>query len=46
MSEEEFDTHEEVYGKKGADVKYSDERCPICNSRIDELGYCACGAVG
>jgi hypothetical protein len=18
-------------------------RCPICNSRIDEYGYCACG---
>ena len=25
-------------------VKYSDDRCPICNSRIDSLGYCACGA--
>jgi hypothetical protein len=25
-------------------VKYSDEVCPNCGSRIDELGYCACGA--
>jgi hypothetical protein len=31
---------------KHMNVKYSDERCPFCNSRIDEYGYCACGAGG
>jgi len=20
-----------------------EQRCPICNSRIDEFGYCGCG---
>ncbi|MEM4311867.1 MAG: hypothetical protein QXX95_05705 [Nitrososphaerales archaeon] len=31
--------------KKKMDSKYSEETCPICGSRIDELGYCACGAT-
>jgi hypothetical protein len=30
---------------KKMDAKYTDERCPFCNSRIDEFGYCACGAA-
>lgn len=41
MSEEE-EIPEEV--KKHMNV-YTDERCPICNSRIDEYGFCACGAA-
>ncbi len=29
-----------------ADVRYTDESCVICGSRIDELGFCACSAGG
>ncbi len=29
---------------KKAQSKYSDETCPICGSRYDEKGMCACGA--
>jgi hypothetical protein len=39
------DAHYKLYGKAYHEAKYSDEICPICGSRIDELGYCACGAV-
>ena len=40
---------EVVYGGKdgqqwGKD-KYEQERCPFCDSRIDEFGYCACGGA-
>ncbi len=41
---EEEEIPEEVI--KHMNVKYFDERCPFCNSRIDEYGYCACGAGG
>ncbi|MGC8478873.1 MAG: hypothetical protein ACP5NE_03030 [Candidatus Micrarchaeia archaeon] len=44
--EDEQDAHYRIYGKKFYEAKYSDEICPICKSRIDELGYCACGAGG
>ena len=40
---EEIDDHFRLYGKAASDVEYG-QRCPICNSRIDEFGYCACGA--
>jgi hypothetical protein len=26
-------------------ARYSDEKCPLCGSRIDENGLCACGAA-
>ncbi len=42
---EEIDEHLRLYGKDASDVKYG-ERCPFCDSRIDEFGYCACGAAG
>ena len=33
-----------VYGRGGGEEESDDEyRCPVCNSRIDEFGYCACG---
>ena len=39
-----------VYGRgegQGGEKEEEDDdeyhRCPICNSRIDEFGYCACG---
>jgi|GEM_PF-1629549 len=35
--------HMLMYNKEFDEVKYFD-KCPICNSRIDELGYCACDA--
>ncbi len=40
---EDEEIPEEV--RKHMDVKYTDEKCPFCNSRIDEFGYCACGAA-
>ena len=40
---------EVVYGEKGGQQrgkdKYEQERCPFCDSRIDEFGYCACGGA-
>lgn len=41
MSEE---MNEDV--KKHFDVKYTSEKCPFCDSRIDEFGFCACGSGG
>jgi|ACXJ01.1.fsa_nt_gi rubrerythrin len=39
------DPHKELYSKGYHEVKYSKEHiCPICGSRIDENGMCACGA--
>jgi hypothetical protein len=49
---EEINVHKQIWGKNADQVVYGrggegegdDEyRCPICNSRIDEFGYCACG---
>jgi hypothetical protein len=41
----EIDTHFQMYGKHAWEVEYGD-RCPICDRRIDEFGYCACGSQG
>jgi len=41
----EIDEHFELFGKTASEVKYG-ESCPLCNSRIDEFGYCACEAGG
>ena len=38
------DPHKELYGKEYHEVKFSKHICPICGSRIDEHGRCACGA--
>jgi len=38
---------EEAYAdevEKHFRVKYSGETCPVCENRIDEAGYCTCGA--
>lgn len=47
---EETNLHKQIWGKNPDEVIYgkgevADEeyRCPICISRIDEFGYCACG---
>jgi hypothetical protein len=41
----EIDIHFQMYGKHAWEVEYGD-RCPICDKRIDEFGYCACGSQG
>ena len=38
----EIDTHYQMYGKHAWEVEYG-ERCPTCDKRIDEFGFCACG---
>jgi hypothetical protein len=40
----EIDTHYQIYGKHAWEVEYGG-RCSICNKRIDEFGFCACGSV-
>jgi hypothetical protein len=42
----EIDIHFQMYGKHAWEVEYGEERCQICNRRIDEYGFCACGAQG
>lgn len=39
----EIDTHFQMYGKHAWEVEYG-ERCPRCDKRIDEFGFCACGS--
>jgi hypothetical protein len=46
---EDINVHKQIWGKDANQVTYGkktdddDGRCPICNSRIDEFGYCGCG---
>lgn len=40
----EIDTHYQMYGKHFWEVEYGNDRCPTCNRRIDEFGFCACGS--
>ena len=46
---EDINIHKQIWGKDANQVIYGkkteddEERCPICNSRIDEFGYCGCG---
>ena len=40
----EDDTHYQLFGKRAWDVVYG-EKCPKCNKRIDEFGFCACGSA-
>ena len=42
----EIDVHKELFGKSADEFKYLDEDCPICNNRLDELGWCGHGNVG
>jgi uncharacterized Fe-S radical SAM superfamily protein PflX len=42
----EIDIHFQMYGKHAWDVEYGEERCQICDRRIDEYGFCACGSHG
>jgi hypothetical protein len=40
---EEIDDHFRLYGKEPWEVDYK-ERCPVCDNRIDEYGFCSCGS--
>jgi hypothetical protein len=37
----EIDDHFKLFGKEPWEVDYG-EKCPICNVRIDEYGFCSC----
>ncbi len=40
----EINDHLRIFGKDAIDVEYNSIGvCPICNSRIDEFSFCACG---
>jgi hypothetical protein len=42
---EEINDHLKIFGKEPWEVDYNKMgRCEVCGSRIDEYGYCACGA--
>jgi hypothetical protein len=54
MNDEEIqdiNIHKQIWGKDADQVDYGsaekneddEQRCAICNSRIDEFGYCGCG---
>ena len=40
----EIDDHLRIFGKEPWEVDYNlYGYCDMCNSRIDEFGFCACG---
>jgi hypothetical protein len=41
----EINDHLHMYLKETWEVRYGEE-CTICNSRIDEFYFCACGTTG
>ena len=41
----EIDDHYRMYGKEPWEINYT-TKCPLCDSRIDEYGFCSCGASG
>jgi hypothetical protein len=42
----EINSHLETFGKESWEVDYNlFGYCEMCNSRIDEFGYCACGGA-
>ena len=41
----EIDDHFRLFGKEPWEVEYG-EKCPECQSRIDEYGFCSCGSNG
>ncbi len=42
----ELDDHVRLYGMRADEFRYTDEICPTCNNRIDELGLCGHGNIG
>jgi hypothetical protein len=45
MSEDTIDDHKKLYGVKAEEMSYA-ELCPLCNTRIDGVGWCACDTIG
>lgn len=41
----EINDHLRLFGKEMWEIEYYD-KCLVCDSRIDEYGYCACDAGG
>lgn len=42
----EINSHLEIFGKESWEIDYNlFGYCEMCNSRIDEFGYCACGGA-
>ena len=41
----EIDDHFRLFGKEPWEVDYG-EKCPVCDVRIDEYGFCSCGSSG
>ncbi|MCL5433814.1 MAG: hypothetical protein M1538_02450 [Candidatus Marsarchaeota archaeon] len=39
------DAHVLLYNKEFHEAEYLNENCPMCGSRIDELGLCACDSA-
>lgn len=39
----EIDTHFKLFGKHMWEIDYI-EKCPLCEKKIDEFGFCACNA--
>jgi hypothetical protein len=39
----EIDTHFKLFGKPMWEVQYN-EKCPLCEKKIDEFGFCACNS--
>ena len=42
----ELDDHVRLYGVRADEFEYTDELCPICDNRIDGLGWCGHGNIG
>jgi hypothetical protein len=42
----ELDDHVRLYGMRADEFKYLRETCPVCENRIDELGWCGHGNIG
>ena len=41
----EINDHYTLFGKEPWEVEYN-EKCSLCDTRIDEFGTCGCGAGG
>lgn len=39
----EIDLHLQLYGKRAWEVEYK-HKCLVCEKRVDEFGFCACGS--
>ena len=42
---EEIDDHYRLFGKEPWEIDYG-EMCPLCGTRADEYGLCACDSGG